>query len=99
MGTETYEAKAYIGCELALYLVCKDHPKYMIPTSSKHHPVTWDVENKAIIHFYSDPLEIYSLDWQERRLGVVRAIADAGVPCVVWAEDALAFAQCSDLAI
>ena len=47
-----------------------------------------------MIHFYTDPLEIYSLDWQKRRLGATRTISDAGVLCVVWAGDALAFAHC-----
>ena len=45
-------------------------------------------------HFYTNPFHIYRMDVQHNRLTVVRAIADAGIPCVVWGEDALAFTHC-----
>jgi len=37
-----------------------------------------------MIEFYINPLEIYPPVWQERRLGIIRAIVDAGIPCVIW---------------
>lgn len=43
------------------------------------------------IHFYDECVE--SVATQDRRLKPARAVADAGIPCVIWAEDALSFAH------
>lgn len=42
------------------------------------------------VHFYDECSD--SIETQHRRIAPARAVADAGISCVIWAEDAMSFA-------
>jgi hypothetical protein len=44
-----------------------------------------------VTHFYDSSTD--SIETQDTRLKPARAISDAHIPCLVWAEDALSFAH------